>query len=296
MKKIKLMGLMVLLVFICTLPAYAKLVEKPNLIIAVDGKVVAFPDQLPVIDDNADRILIPVRFPSETLGAEVGWNNSTREVTITNKAHDALKDVNLKMKINSKNIEVSGERKQMDVAPIITGDRTMVPLRFISEYLGAIVEWWDKDGVQGAFVFTKGQSKEEQDKIIKEVIEKKEPVQPGVKKVYIDCSNAPVTGKYERDKYPEFIVTTWPTAFKFVSKDESCYRFVCTSHEGLNETYSAPFGSNVKQRARTDIYCYGDHMVANGLGYLTKIEKGMTIKYDIFNEAGKKIYEMTFQM
>ena len=47
---------------------------------------------------------------------------------------------------------------------------------------------------------------------------------------------------------------------------------------------------------KTDGGYSGDHLIANGLGYLTEIKPGMTIKYDIYNEAGDKLYEMTFQM
>lgn len=83
-------------------------------------------DVLPVIQDG--RTLIPVRFVSEMLGANVRWNGSTREVTIS------LDGVALTFAI--------GEMADgMDIPAQIIGDRTMVPLRFISEFFGAVINW-----------------------------------------------------------------------------------------------------------------------------------------------------------
>jgi hypothetical protein len=91
-------------------------------------------DVLPVIQDG--RTLIPVRFIAEALGATVGWNGDTNEVTIM------LGGRNLTFAIG----EISPELYAlgMDVPAQIMDDRTMVPIRFISEFFGALVEW-DED-------------------------------------------------------------------------------------------------------------------------------------------------------
>ncbi len=46
---------------------------------------------------------------------------------------------------NSISVFVDGEELYMDVPPIITQGRTMVPLRAISEAVGCTVEWYDAD-------------------------------------------------------------------------------------------------------------------------------------------------------
>ncbi|MDD3427568.1 MAG: copper amine oxidase N-terminal domain-containing protein, partial [Caldisericia bacterium] len=43
--------------------------------------------------------------------------------------------------INNKTADVNGRKVQLDVAPIIVKGRTFVPVRFVSENLGASVEW-----------------------------------------------------------------------------------------------------------------------------------------------------------
>ena len=50
-------------------------------------------------------------------------------------------DENVQLTIDSKTLLKNGEASQMDVAPTIVNDRTMVPVRFIAEALGGMVEW-----------------------------------------------------------------------------------------------------------------------------------------------------------
>ncbi len=180
--------------------------------LAVNGELVTFPDQKPYIDKN-NRTMVPVRFPAETLGANVDWLPNTRQVHIVNKAHDALKDADIMVTIDKKNVVVNGQTKYMDTTAVITNSRTMVPVRFISEYLGATVTWHDAS--RAAHVFTKGQTKEEQDKIMEQIAQiiKKQKPQPqppgqfvkpeGVKKditsqvgttnhVIYECKNLPI--------------------------------------------------------------------------------------------------------
>jgi hypothetical protein len=54
------------------------------------------------------------------------------------KAKDLVK---IDLEIDEKNIIVNNEEKLMDVSPMIINDRTMVPVRFIAENMGADVKW-----------------------------------------------------------------------------------------------------------------------------------------------------------
>jgi transglutaminase-like putative cysteine protease len=101
--------------------------------IYVDNNKVNFDVQPYINSDN--RTMVPVRFISEQLGAEVYWDNNGQIVTIINGTDT------IEMAINNRNILLNGQSLEMDTEAVLKGGRTMVPLRFISEYLGANVDW-----------------------------------------------------------------------------------------------------------------------------------------------------------
>ena len=47
----------------------------------------------------------------------------------------------IQLQINSKIVTVDGSVSKIDVPPIIKNNRTLVPLRFVSQAFGAKVEW-----------------------------------------------------------------------------------------------------------------------------------------------------------
>ena len=263
MKKSKIAILTALLSLIMIVPAFGAAPVK----VLVDGNQVSFPDQKPYINSD-DRTMVPVRAPMEAMGCKVDWNDQTRQATIKKSGNTAV------FTIGSKTYTLNDQNKTMDTQAVITGDRTAFPIRFAAEAMGARVEW--DASTYTVNIYTHD---------------------TGVKQVTIDCYKLPdsISGTLIND-YPEFKIYAWPSAVHFVSIDEKEYRFVCTSHEGLNTALVAPFGQKQKVEMKTDGECYGQHTIANGLGYLTEIKSGMTIEYDIYNEAGDKLYEMTFQM
>jgi transglutaminase-like putative cysteine protease len=99
----------------------------------VDGQEISFDTQPYINPEN--RTMVPVRFVSEKLGAEVSWNNTERSVTVINN-----EDL-IYMIIGNRTVLLNGVSSLMDTSAIIKDSRTMVPLRFISEYLGATVQW-----------------------------------------------------------------------------------------------------------------------------------------------------------
>lgn len=104
-----------------------------DIVVYIDGTEVGFPDVKPYISDN--RTFVPIRFISEQLGASLNWNSEAGTIVITKD------DESVKLIIGSKEVIKNGAPGSMDVAPVITDGRTMVPLRFVSEQLGATVEW-----------------------------------------------------------------------------------------------------------------------------------------------------------
>ncbi len=84
-----------------------------------------------------ERTLLPVRAIVEAMGGTVGWDNDTRTIQLT------YKNTNLEMTVDSTTMKVNGKEVNMDVAPTIINDRTMLPIRYITENLGGQVEWYD---------------------------------------------------------------------------------------------------------------------------------------------------------
>lgn len=121
--------LLCVFVFISPFPAIAL---GQGITIFIEG-VELVVDNPPFIQDG--RTLVPVRAIFEALGATVQWDGATGTVTATrNKDH-------IKLRVGSKQAEVNGRQIILDVPPIIKDGRTMVPLRFVSESLGARVNW-----------------------------------------------------------------------------------------------------------------------------------------------------------
>lgn len=114
--------------------AFASSSNVSNVTVKVNGSEVFFPDEKPFIDQN-NKTLVPVRFISEELGAEVKWCSTQRKVTITNSNKE------IQLIIGQSQATVNGEVISFDTSAVIVGTRTMVPLRFISESLGVDVGW-----------------------------------------------------------------------------------------------------------------------------------------------------------
>lgn len=78
--------------------------------------------------------LVPIRVISESFGAEVKWDGDTKTVTVIDG------DTTIVVTVGSKTATVNGEEKELEEAPELTENGfTMIPLRFISENLGAEV-------------------------------------------------------------------------------------------------------------------------------------------------------------
>lgn len=98
--------------------------------VVVDGTPVFF-DQPPIVIGG--RVLVPLRGIFEKMGATVVWLPETRTV----RAQRGTTSVELQ--IGSPVARVNGSSVTLDVPAQIVGGRTLVPLRFISESLGASV-------------------------------------------------------------------------------------------------------------------------------------------------------------
>jgi hypothetical protein len=112
--------------------------------VIVNGRTIDFADQQPVIVN--DRILVPARGVFEALEAKVSWdgekqtarfdsaNNITRVLVTINNPKMTVYTFTSLLKADSKEVD-------LDVPPEIINDRTMVPLRAISQSFGTTVNW-----------------------------------------------------------------------------------------------------------------------------------------------------------
>lgn len=98
----------------------------------VNGELQSY-DQMPVMIN--DRVLVPMRAIFESLGAKVFWDDD-------NFKAEAVKDfTRVSIGIGKKYATVNSQSVALDSPAVLVNDRTLVPVRFVSESLGASVNW-----------------------------------------------------------------------------------------------------------------------------------------------------------
>ena len=144
-KRILFLIIAFLLVF-----AVAARADDDEISVLINGLRVIFPDRHPVI--VSDRTLVPMRAVFENMGCYVEWNGDSRTVSVHRVKMENYLMITLKIDDNEvkayeryKNANgVFADKNTtftLDVPPTIMDDRTLLPLRAVSEFLGAGVEW-----------------------------------------------------------------------------------------------------------------------------------------------------------
>ncbi len=100
--------------------------------INIFGKVLK--NDVPPIIMNS-RTMLPIRIIAESLGAKVDWDGNNKQVIITKE------NTKIVIAIGSKEAFVNYKAFSIDSPPIIRNGRTYVPVRFVTENLGAKVDW-----------------------------------------------------------------------------------------------------------------------------------------------------------
>jgi hypothetical protein len=119
-------------VLILCISLFVSPVSAASATVVLDGRQMEF-DVPPTIEDG--RTLVPLRAIFEGLGAAVEWDGETRTVTATRESD------RIQLQIGSRSAYRNGLPVNLDVPAKIIDGRTMVPLRFVSESLGAEVNW-----------------------------------------------------------------------------------------------------------------------------------------------------------
>jgi len=103
----------------------------------VDGTEVALDAPAALVED---RTLVPLRALVEHLGGTISWNAKTRQVTVKARGTAIILTVGKSTAlVNGKSLAI--DPKNGRVVPLISSDRTMLPLRFVAENLGLQVGW-----------------------------------------------------------------------------------------------------------------------------------------------------------
>ena len=94
-------------------------------------------DAYPVIRQN--RAFLPIRFVVDPIGAFLSWEGHERKVII------GIENKKIELWIDKPMAKVNGIDTPIDtdpeVMPFILQGRTMLPIRFVAENLGAQVNW-----------------------------------------------------------------------------------------------------------------------------------------------------------
>ena len=99
----------------------------------VDEREVVFDDQPPVVVDN--RTFVPLRKIFEELGASVDW------ISETNTVYASKRFSSLMLTLGQDSYYINDEKRKLDSPAFSLNNRTLIPVRAVSEALGADVIW-----------------------------------------------------------------------------------------------------------------------------------------------------------
>ena len=117
--------------------------------VRVDNRSIAFADQGPILLEEEARLLVPARGVFEAMGAKVKWDQDAQTVTVDSynnvtrlvlRLGDSVMDIYTFTSLT----HADKTELELDAKPQLINDRTMIPLRAVSESLGAAVDWKEK--------------------------------------------------------------------------------------------------------------------------------------------------------
>ncbi len=106
--------------------------------VRVNERTIAM-DVNPYIKKN--HTLVPVRFVGEALGGKIEWDETEREVSIE------IDDGKIILPIDSTAAFVNGAIVELATPAAIKNNRTYIPIRFVSENMGAEVLWDEEERI-----------------------------------------------------------------------------------------------------------------------------------------------------
>jgi len=84
---------------------------------------------------TAGRTMVPVRAIVEAMGGTVGWYAPDYRIDLRSHGN------HVQMWLGQRGVLVNGASDEMDIVPTTVNARTLIPLRFVAEFLGSHIEW-----------------------------------------------------------------------------------------------------------------------------------------------------------
>lgn len=133
---------------------FATYADNSNFSVTVNNEVIEFTEEMgyPYFTET-NRTMVPVRIISENMGYTVGWDNNSQTVYISDE------NKSIELQIGKSTAVVDGKTVPIDIqdgkpadtkatlTPVKGSSRTYVPLRFVSEAMGAEIEYEKKASV-----------------------------------------------------------------------------------------------------------------------------------------------------
>lgn len=251
-----------------------------------------------------DRTFVPYRIMCEALGAKVDWEAQRQKVTAEGN------NSKVELYIGSTAYAVNGDVKRMDVEPFILSaeGRTYIPARYITEGLNYTIDFAQGNSVMYICSFTQGQTEAQRTAILQDIVKANEKPKTEIKNTaakQIDVKWVRATSKehakalgWDTLELPELIIHSCYANIRFTSKTMDEYRFVCTSHDGLNvrkgRGYGEPIDSPLTVWREDTMYCMSLNVCCDVDFADYQIKTGDIIKYDIYDKAENLIYQVTF--
>lgn len=243
-----------------------------------DSKIV-FSDQAAQIVN--DRTLVPARGVFEAMGNRVEWNDETRTVKVTSStgvtvATIVIDSAEMTVRTYKSLLVAEDVTVELDVPAQIMNDRTMIPLRAVSEAFNCEVEWDEENycvnittgepaRLEGAIIPTPTPDEE---KVTMSLETDATNVAEGEEfDVYINVANVPA------DYFVSALVGT-------IEYDKSKFEYVADSSAFLDDS-----GNVIENSVPTD-----NDTVNNGYAFYV-----MNIDENTANKEGGRIYKATFK-
>ncbi|MDQ6419585.1 copper amine oxidase N-terminal domain-containing protein [Paenibacillus sp. LHD-117] len=135
--KMKSLTIIVIMLLVASMfPQLTSAAAQKPVKVYVQGLEVEF-DQTPIFTNG--RVLVPFRQIAESMEISVTWDQKSKRVTAQYKS--AFKKKTVVIPVNGKTATVDNKSVKLDVPAKIVGGRIMVPLRFLTQSLGAQVDW-----------------------------------------------------------------------------------------------------------------------------------------------------------
>ena len=120
------------LVLLLLLTMATSVLASDGVTVKIDGEIISFDVPPQIIND---RTMVPLRAIFEALGATVVWDGNTQTVT------SVKDDTTIRLTINAQVMYVNGEEVLLDSPACLVNDRTLVPIRAVSEAFQNKVNW-----------------------------------------------------------------------------------------------------------------------------------------------------------